>query len=157
MIHTQQTRHSEADTKVKGQLHLAQGQIASLQAQLATASEAASQSQLMQSLQLKKLSEQHSGMLAQLKLDHEMRLKAVTEHHEVSIQLSHYSLMTSLHECSCCLHEDCAFSTLVATGNRVLQLLNLSDFQPPEHVCRMLTQCMATSCTLHSAAVILEV
>ena len=87
VIHTQQTQHSEADTKLKGHLQLAQGQIASLEAQLAAASEAASQAQLMQSLQLKNLSEQHSSMLTQLKLDHEMQLKAATEHHEVSIQL----------------------------------------------------------------------
>ena len=107
VIHTQQTQHSEADTKLQGQLHLAQGRVASLEAQLATASEAASQSQLMQSLQLKKLSEQHSSMLTQLKLDHEIQLKAATEHHEVSIQLLRYSLMTCLYVCSCCLH-DCA-------------------------------------------------
>ena len=83
MIHTQQTQHSEADTKLKGQLQLAQGEVASLEAQLAAASEAASQSQLTQSLQLKRFSEQHSSMLTQLKHDHAMQLKAATQHNEV--------------------------------------------------------------------------
>lgn len=102
-MHTQQTQHSEADTKLKGQLQVARGQVASLEAQLATASEATSQSQLMQSLQLKKLSEQHSSMLTQLKLDHEMQLKAAAEHHEVLVQLLHHS-RHGFHVWSCCLH-----------------------------------------------------
>ena len=101
VIHTQQTQHNEAGTRLKGQLHLAQGQVASPEAQLAAASEAASQSQLMQSLQLKKLSEQHSSMLTHLKLDHEMQLKAATEHHKVLISMLHCSLMTCFHVCSC--------------------------------------------------------
>ena len=82
-LQAQQTQHSEADTKLKGQLQSAQGHIAQLEGQLATASAAASRTQLAQSLQLKKLSEQHSTMLSQLRLDHEMQLKAATEHHEV--------------------------------------------------------------------------
>ena len=82
-LHAQQIQHSEADTKLTGQLQSAQGHIARLESQLATASEAASTSQLTQSLQLKELSEQHSSMLSQLRLDHEMQLKAATEHHEV--------------------------------------------------------------------------
>ena len=84
-IHTQQTQHTEADTKLKGQLQSAQDHIAQLEVQLATASEAASRTQLAQSLQLKKLSEQHSSMLSQLRCDHEFQLKAATEHHEVQL------------------------------------------------------------------------
>lgn len=113
MIHTQQTQHSEADTKLKGQLQVAQGQVALLEAQLATVSETASQSQLMQSLQLKKLSEQHSSMLTQLKLDHEMQLKASTEHHEVPKQL-----LPSVSRLSCCLHD----YTLPTSGQNRHQL-----------------------------------
>lgn len=86
-IHAQETQHSEAETKMRGQLRSAQGHIAQLESQLAIASDATAKTQLAQSLQLKMLSEQHSTMLSQLRLDHEMQLKAATEHHEVPAML----------------------------------------------------------------------
>lgn len=86
-IRAQEIQHNEAETKLKGQLQSAQGHIAQLEGQLATASDATSKTQLMQGLQLRKLSDQHSSMLSQLRLDHEMQLKAAAEHHEVPAML----------------------------------------------------------------------
>ena len=84
----QQLQQQGAEVKAQSQLLLAKEKVQRLEAQLATAEEVASKSQLAHSSQLRQLTEQQSVMLSQLRSDHETQLKAAAEHHEVREQLN---------------------------------------------------------------------
>ena len=142
----QQSAQSDVKTKLRSQLQQSQGHAAQLESQLAAATEAASRSQTAQSAQLQQLSEQHAGVLRQLRADHEAQLEAATQHHKVMnmsqayycvrrvcmfvhVHYSRSALRT--HDPSVWLHECSRQKTSHVSLLRTLQMSAIRQFATP--------------------------